>query len=181
MRRRAAIHTSHIARVLAEYFQRLLNVFIRRFDYGENRQDERVVDCGLAALQFLRLRPLRALKLEPLSQFTFGGHRRPPFGDLFGTAPQTRAKDLRGFWPQATMNQRNSTKSIRRSPVSTLATQLWGTLRRAASSRWERPASSRADRSSRHSAAYSAVCVDFRIAPIIGACYTAPKIGAFSC
>ena len=40
------------------------------------------------------------------------------------------------------------------------------------------PAVSRACFNSERSAAYSFVCDDFSIAPIIGACYDAPKIGA---
>src|SRR5258708_3363886 len=40
------------------------------------------------------------------------------------------------------------------------------------------PAASRALRNSLRSNAYSLVCVDFSIAPIMGACYHAPKLEA---
>ncbi len=94
-----------------------------------------------------------------------------------GIKPATRANTTFASPPHAAMKRQNSTKSIRRSPVSTFATQLCGTFSRAASPRWESPAPSRVSRNSWHNAAYSDVWIDFVIIPILEALLVAPKIG----
>ena len=66
---------------------------------------------------------------------------------------------------------------MRRSPDSTLATQLCGTLSTAANWRWESPALVLSDNSLSLSFPYSGVCVDLRIAPMIGPLDYASKFG----
>jgi hypothetical protein len=94
-----------------------------------------------------------------------------------GIKSATRANTTFASPPHAAINRQNSTKSIRRSPVSTFATQLCGTFNRAANPRWESSMLSRAARNSWHKAAYSDVWIDFFIAPILEALPFAPKIG----
>ena len=47
--------------------------------------------------------------------------------DSDGLSRSNSRNTVPGSWPQAATNQQNSTRSMRRSPFSTLATQLWGT------------------------------------------------------